>query len=49
MTETEKLATFNKAQMFNKETTGVTLEALESDKALNWKIKPLAVFEEGDE
>jgi hypothetical protein len=49
MTDMERQAVFNRAQMFNKETSGVSLESLERDNALSWRIKPLAVFDESEE
>lgn len=50
MSEKDKLAVFNIAEMFNKEVSGITVEDLLRDEALNNKIQPIAVFEnEGEQ
>ena len=49
MTELEQQAVFNVAEMFNKEVTGLRMDDLLRDEALNNKIQPLAVFEAGDD
>lgn len=49
MTQDEHQAVFNRAKLFNKEVSGLRLEYLNKDAALYKKIKPLAVYENGDE
>jgi hypothetical protein len=47
MTKDEEQAVFNKAQLFNKEVSGLKIKNFNKDSALNKKYKPLAVFETG--
>lgn len=49
MTPDEQHAVFNKAKLFNKEVSGLRIEYLNKDSSLYKKLKPLAVYKNGDE
>ena len=48
MSERDRLAVFNIAQLFNKEVTGITVDELLKNESFKKKIQALAVFDSGN-
>ena len=47
MSREEKQATFNTGNFFNRQTSGITVDAMASDAALSRNLTPLATFAHG--
>ena len=47
MNEQDRQAVFNRAKLFNREVSGLTLEELKYDQALDKNYRALAVFSDG--